>query len=93
MITPGAKNVILGVFCSAALTIFIGGGTWMIKEQIDTGKHLVKIDQVLVGIQGLLDDSKNTINQTEEKRFQQQESRMNLIEFRVSKVEEKHPTK
>lgn len=87
MITPGAKNVILGVFCSAALTVVIGGGTWMIKEQIDTGQHLVKIDGVLDGIAKILDDSKNTVPPSVEKRFSAQDGRMNLLEFRVSKVE------
>lgn len=89
MITPGAKNVILGVFCSAALTVVIGGGTWMIKEQIDTGKHLAKIDVVLDGIAKILDDTKSTIPPAVEKRFSAQDARSNLLEFRISKIEER----
>lgn len=87
--TPGAKNVILGVFCSAALTVVIGGGTWMIKEQIDTGRHLVKIDGVLEGVAKILDETKNTIPPAADKRFQSQDARMNLMEFRLGKLETK----
>lgn len=87
MMTPGAKNVILGVACSAALTVIIGGGTWMIKEQIDTGKHLVKIDGVLDSIAKILDDTKSTIPQAAEKRFSAQDARMNLLEYKISHME------
>lgn len=65
----------------------------MIKEQVDTGKHLVKIDGVLDGIAKILDDTKATVPQAVEKRFSAQDARMNLLEFRMSKVEAERPAK
>lgn len=65
------------------LTALLSSITWVISQNVDTGKHLVKID-TLLEMQG------NQVPRVVEEKFEELRARINMNEQRLNNLDDRN---
>lgn len=99
--TEGTKNTVVGVVLTAFFAVIMAGGVSVLSSQRESERanatiavHLERIDNVLINQNKILADiheSQNTVPAVVEKALGEVRSRLNMQEYRMSKIEGSTP--